>query len=500
MRVFIQETLRRSRTSYSTLQVGLYYLILIKPHVPSIDFTMEQTPESNAKRPLMCGRRMFLAALILSSKWLQDRNYSSKAWSRISGLKVDEINENEMTFLCAVGWELHVTAETYNVWNNLVMKYTPPFPPPPSPGSSMPGHDSWVRERDEFKLLIQSLNPALDNVDDFHWVSPKERELRTRPNTRAHPRTNDQRRSELYAPNPVPPPMEPAWTAGGSPVPRFQAPALGLLPTSRGSTPQQSRGSSTPAASVASRLLLPSLADQCAGLAMDRRTSDWRALDNNHGILPRRSSYADSVTLASSPESMVSDHSDRSTAESQSSSTTLASSVYSDSQAPMLVQALSGPVMSKPVWADHDFISKVETPTSPTTPLANESTYTEREAAYALQQLHKYLPKGLKRSCDASEAPVQHTVRQLLAPDVRPRRFPRSNSSGSARSTDRSLVSMILTPPDSIKELFVDEIEEVAPPRAQKRGRYALPVGVNQECAGVYDASDRTTCAGHEDL
>lgn len=166
----------------------------------------------------------------------------------------------------------------------------------------------------------------------------------------------------------------------------------------------------------------------------------------------------------------------------------------------MLVQALSGPVTSKPVWADHDFISKVETPTSPTTPLANESTYTEREAAYALQQLHKYLPKGLKRSCDASEAPVQHTVRQLLAPDVRPRRFPRSNSSGSARSTDRSLVSMILTPPDSIKELFVDEIEEVAPPRAQKRGRYALPVGVNQECAGVYDASDRTTCAGHEDL
>jgi hypothetical protein len=478
LRVFIQETLRRSRTSYSTLQVGLYYLILIKPHVPAIDFTMEQTPESNAKRPLMCGRRMFLAALILSSKWLQDRNYSSKAWSRISGLKVDEINENEMTFLSAVGWELHVTAETYNVWNNLVMKYTPPFPPPPSPGSSMPRHDSWVRERDEFKQLIRALNPALDNVDDFYWVSPTERELRTRPNARPHPHTNDQRHSELYAPNPVPLPMEPAWTAGGSPVPRFQVPALGLLPTSRVSTPQPSRGFSTPAASAASRLLVPSLADQCAGLAMARRTSDWRALDN-HGILPRRSSCADSVTLASSPESMVSDHSDRSTAESQSSSITLASSVYSDSQASTLVQALSGPVTSKPVWADQDFVSTLETPTSPTTPPANENTYTEREAAYALQQLHKYSSRGLKRNCDASDAPVQHTVRQLLAPDVRPRRFPRSNSSGSARSTDGSRVGMFLTPPDSIKELFVDDIEEVAPPRALKRGRYALPVEAN---------------------
>jgi hypothetical protein len=35
LRTFIQETLRRSRTSYSTLQVALYYLIKVKPHVPT---------------------------------------------------------------------------------------------------------------------------------------------------------------------------------------------------------------------------------------------------------------------------------------------------------------------------------------------------------------------------------------------------------------------------------------------------------------------------------
>jgi len=42
LRTYIEETLRRSRTSYSTLQVALYYLILIMPSVPAADFTMEQ--------------------------------------------------------------------------------------------------------------------------------------------------------------------------------------------------------------------------------------------------------------------------------------------------------------------------------------------------------------------------------------------------------------------------------------------------------------------------
>jgi hypothetical protein len=42
--------------------------------------------EAQLVRAKQCGRRMFLAALILSSKSLQDRNYSARAWSKISGL------------------------------------------------------------------------------------------------------------------------------------------------------------------------------------------------------------------------------------------------------------------------------------------------------------------------------------------------------------------------------------------------------------------------------
>ncbi|KAG7152372.1 G1/S-specific cyclin pas1 like protein [Verticillium longisporum] len=160
LRTFIQETLRRSRTSYSTLQVALYYLILIKPHVPKHDFTMEQPDDRHECRALQCGRRMFLAALILASKYLQDRNYSARAWSKISGLATNEINQNELAFIFAVNWELHITDDVFQRWTDIVLKYTPPSPPPP--GS--PSGPLYAQQSANWKKVILLLNPGLDNV------------------------------------------------------------------------------------------------------------------------------------------------------------------------------------------------------------------------------------------------------------------------------------------------------------------------------------------------
>ncbi|GAA5839612.1 hypothetical protein JCM5353_006588 [Sporobolomyces roseus] len=96
------------------------------PHLsttPSSDSPSEESLSSlitrllhAQKSPLLCGRRMFLASLISASKYLQDRNYSNKAWSRISGLNVQEINENERAFLELVGWELHLSAGDFGRW------------------------------------------------------------------------------------------------------------------------------------------------------------------------------------------------------------------------------------------------------------------------------------------------------------------------------------------------------------------------------------------------
>lgn len=317
LRKFIEETLRRSRTSYSTLQVGLYYLILIKPHIPSHDFTMEQTDESHASRALQCGRRMFLAALILASKWLQDRNYSARAWSKISGLKISEINENELAFLAAVNWKLHISEGLYNTWNDCVMKHTPSLPP--SPGSSTAKDRCWERECAAFKKLIRRLTPGLDNVEDVLPVAVKEKR-------RAVTRFTSIPKSGtcLY-----PSIMEPVPAAVCSPG--RQVPALGLLPTPHRLASQPGSGFSTPAVSAASQLIgraysmstaMSHATAVCAAHNLDRwpvPVPSFNRTSSPSYAPTRRSSLANTVSTASSPESMVSDSSGNSRSSSISS-------------------------------------------------------------------------------------------------------------------------------------------------------------------------------------
>lgn len=70
------------------------------------------------KSPLLCGRRMFLSSLISASKYLQDRTYSNKAWSKISGLGIEEINRNEKCFLELIEWDLHLKASDFKRWTD----------------------------------------------------------------------------------------------------------------------------------------------------------------------------------------------------------------------------------------------------------------------------------------------------------------------------------------------------------------------------------------------
>lgn len=115
LRRFVQETLKRSKTLYSTFQVALYYLIMIKPVV------MERNCRFKPCVGLNCGRRTFLASLMLASKYLQDRNYSIAAWSKISGLSAKELKFNEIEFLKAMDWNLHVPIDAYNRWSSVLL-------------------------------------------------------------------------------------------------------------------------------------------------------------------------------------------------------------------------------------------------------------------------------------------------------------------------------------------------------------------------------------------
>ena len=459
LRTFIQETLRRSRTSYSTLQVALYYLVLIKPHVPRHNFTSEQADDKHTDRALQCGRRMFLAALILASKYLQDRNYSARAWSKISGLNTQEINQNEMAFLLAVNWKLHITDDVFQRWTEIVLKYTPP-PSPPSPGSA--SSQVYAQQSADWKQLILKLEPELSNIDGLIPSTPTSTTASDLCvlSPRSILNLPTEIRSPLAAPEVVsmmgastPSALEPVVTPGRL------APSMTLLPTPR-LTPQTS-GFCTPAASAASQALCKGSAMGMAMAAANYVGAAQSTLDrfpcavsstssvtsSPLGYCPvRRSSLATSVSTASSPESMISDTSRSSRSSSISSASNLASATLHGGlgrcgalSRSRVTKLWNDRVSLKPsvpsVPEDYDeqcMASSPESYTGPETKLCDLTLDTplarrERElddAARALQDLHNHdvsadatptaTKVGLKRSRPSTDSTLHVNVRDML--------------------------------------------------------------------------------------
>lgn len=114
--VFIRELLRRSQTSQSTLRIALLYLHKGRRILRNaINGPFSSSKGANS---LKCPRRTFLSSLVVASKFLQDRTYSTRAWSAICGLSMAEINRNEMAFLQMCDYQLHVSADEFESWSN----------------------------------------------------------------------------------------------------------------------------------------------------------------------------------------------------------------------------------------------------------------------------------------------------------------------------------------------------------------------------------------------
>ncbi|KAK9768798.1 PHO85 cyclin-5 [Basidiobolus ranarum] len=114
---FIRETIRRSKSTFSVLQVALIYLVRIKGPLAKY-VSPKATPDFTK-----CSRRMFIASLILASKFLQDKNYMNRAWAKIMGVKVTEINHIEQIFLQLIDYQLFVPVSTFTQWSTLLLSF-----------------------------------------------------------------------------------------------------------------------------------------------------------------------------------------------------------------------------------------------------------------------------------------------------------------------------------------------------------------------------------------
>ncbi|CAE7135111.1 unnamed protein product [Rhizoctonia solani] len=107
MHWFIVELLRRSHTSAPVIRAALSYIARAAPEIRRA--IADSDDESGAMdSPLLDPRRVYLAAIILGSKFLLDRTYTNKTWAGVSGLEALEVGRCERTLAEALQWRLWI--------------------------------------------------------------------------------------------------------------------------------------------------------------------------------------------------------------------------------------------------------------------------------------------------------------------------------------------------------------------------------------------------------
>ncbi|KAF8747573.1 g1 s-specific cyclin, partial [Rhizoctonia solani] len=108
MHWFIVELLRRSHTSAPVIRAALSY---IARAAPEIRRAIEDSDDDSGAMdsPLLDPRRVYLAAIILGSKFLLDRTYTNKTWAGVSGLDALEVGRCERTLAETLEWRLWIS-------------------------------------------------------------------------------------------------------------------------------------------------------------------------------------------------------------------------------------------------------------------------------------------------------------------------------------------------------------------------------------------------------
>lgn len=125
LRTFVSEILKRSQTSYATLQLALSYLFQIRMAV--ITYVTKRHAAGWSKPTLKddyicCGRRMFLASLIVASKYLHDKTFRNLVWATIARVTVHEVNVAEGIFLTLIEYKLYTPPNAFHNLHNLMCR------------------------------------------------------------------------------------------------------------------------------------------------------------------------------------------------------------------------------------------------------------------------------------------------------------------------------------------------------------------------------------------
>ncbi|KAI9251568.1 cyclin-domain-containing protein [Sporodiniella umbellata] len=101
---FIQKVLEATQLTSPCVFMAFYYIRKLRSVYPK----MQVSTGSEI--------RLFITALILANKYLEDSTFTNKTWSSVSGISVQELNIMEMEFLSELDFNLCISEKQFNKW------------------------------------------------------------------------------------------------------------------------------------------------------------------------------------------------------------------------------------------------------------------------------------------------------------------------------------------------------------------------------------------------
>ncbi|KAK9763767.1 hypothetical protein K7432_009276 [Basidiobolus ranarum] len=108
LEAFCDRVLSWCDNSPSNIYIALKYLQRLKQLCPHL---------SGSKGSEV---RIFSIALLLASKYLEDRPFNNRTWSVITGLNSYETGVMEREFLACIHYQLHVCEEEFRNWKHFI--------------------------------------------------------------------------------------------------------------------------------------------------------------------------------------------------------------------------------------------------------------------------------------------------------------------------------------------------------------------------------------------
>ncbi|CAO3678171.1 unnamed protein product [Rhizopus stolonifer] len=106
---FCKQVLTATQLSESVILLGLKYIAMLLQFNPSIQGAAGSE------------YRLFIVALMLGNKFLDDNTFTNKTWSKVTGMKVKDLNMMELEFLDVLGFQLFVQKEEFERYKRALL-------------------------------------------------------------------------------------------------------------------------------------------------------------------------------------------------------------------------------------------------------------------------------------------------------------------------------------------------------------------------------------------